>query len=148
MTATINQCLGELKTLFTTADFANAIYDYRTFPDKLAAEISLSYQGGNPNGGSDTTAGNAGYYDITAVCRVQCALDSDGKVTETALRNAEQALNTIETAVYTLMAKGGNGNRGTYWLNTVFNSPSQRPPSPIEAPTSRMAIIPFRLILR
>ena len=148
MTATINQCLSELKTLFTTADFANAVYDYRTFADKLAAEISLSYQGGNPNGGSDTTAGNAGYYDITAVCRVQCALGSDGKVTETALRNAEQALNTIETAVYTLMAKGGNGNRGTYWLNTVFNSPSQRPPSPIEAPTSRMAIIPFRLILR
>jgi hypothetical protein len=147
MTATINQCLAALKTLFDTADFANAVHDYRVFPDKLAAEISLSYQGGNPTGGN-TTAGDSGHYDVTAVCRVQCTLDGDGKVTDTALRNAEQTLNTIENAVYTLMGKGGNGNRGAYWLKTSFPSASTRPPSPTETPTSRMAFVPFRLHLK
>lgn len=147
MTATINTCLGALKTLFDAADFANAVYDYRTFPDKLAATISLSYQGGNAVGYS-TVDGDSGYYDVTAVCMVQCDLDSNGKVTETALRNAEQALNTIENAIYTLMGKGGAGNRGAYWLTTTFPSPSTRPPSPREAPTNRMALVPFRLMLK
>lgn len=148
MTATINQCLSELKTLMTTAAFANVIYDYRTFPGKLTTAVTLSYQGGNPNGGGPTTGGSSGYYDMVAVCMVQTALDDTGAVTETNQRAAEQSLNTLEVAIYALLGKGGAANRGTYWLNVAFLNPSIRPPSPVESPTTRWANIPFRLILK
>lgn len=147
MTATINQCLTELKTLMDAAALANIVYDYRTFPGKLTTAVTLSYQGGNPNGGG-TTGGNAGYYDMVAVCMVQTTLNDSGTVTETNQRSAEQTLNTLESAVYALLGKGGAANRGTYWINVAFPTPSLRPPSPVEAPATRWANIPFRLILK
>ncbi len=147
MTATINQCLGELKTLFETADFANAVYDYRTFPDKLTIAVTLSYEGGNPHG-TNTTDGDSGYYEFIAVCMVQTALDDAGKVSETALRTADHGLNTLENAVYDLMKKGGAGNRGAHWIKTSFPAASKRSPSPIQAPTTRWSFIPFRLTLK
>lgn len=149
MSATINQCLAALKTLLEGASLGDAVYDYRTFPDKLTAEISLSYQGGNPaRNNNNTTGGNLRFYDVTAVVRVQCALDGDGRVTETALRTAEQALNTLENGIYDLLGKAGSGYTNSYWLSVTFPTESRRPPSPTDAPTSRMAYIPFRLNLR
>lgn len=149
MTATISQCLGELKTLITTAAIADVVYDYRTFPGKLTTAVTLSYQGGSPNGGGgNTAAGNGGFYDITAVCLVQAAINDSGVVTETAQRTAEQSLNTLENALYALLGKGGAANRGTYWINVAFVAPSMRPPSPVEAPATRWVNVPFRLILK
>lgn len=145
MSATINQCLAELKEACETAVLANAIYDYRTFPDKLSAAVTLSYQGGSPEG--KTLAGDSLYYDVTAVCMVQCVLDDNGNVTETALRNAEQALNTIENGLYSLLGKGGAARQTDYWFSVSFPRPSSRPPSAPEAVTNRQALIPFRLHL-
>lgn len=148
MTATINQCLTELKTLMDAAALASVVYDYRTFPGKLATAVTLSYQGGNPHDKGGATGGNSGYYDMVAVCMVQTTLNDSGAVTETNQRAAEQTLNTLESALYALLGKGGAANRGTYWINVAFLAPSIRPPSPVEAPTTRWANIPFRLILR
>lgn len=144
--ATINECLAELKGLAETAlvsTYANIVRDYRTFPDKMAVEVVFSYQGELPSG--STTGGQYGAYDVTAVLAVQ--VDVTNSDPETALRDAEQALNTLENQLTALLDKGGAAYRTDYWLRTVREQPTNRPPSPIEAPNLRWANVPFRLIL-
>lgn len=154
MTATINTCLAQLKSDMQSAwvtgsggdGSVDAIYDYRTFPDKLNKVVSLSYQGGMP--AEKTTGGESAHYEITAVVGSQMIPDSDGVIGETEQRTAEQALNTIENNLYTLLGKGGTANRNNYWMTIVFDAPSIHPPSFVETPTTRYAEIPFRLILK
>lgn len=156
--ASVNTCLAQLKTYMDAAfvsgsggdGSADYVYDYRTFPDKLDVTISLSFQS---HGEQETTDVRGRrmleeYYDVTAVVGSQMALDSDGKVTETAVRNAEQALNTIENGIYTLLKPSGNGNTSDHWHSVSFPQPSRRPPSFVDAPTTRYAEIPFRLHLK
>lgn len=154
MSATINQCLAQLKSDMQAAwvtgsggdGSVDVVYDYRTFPDKLGTAVSLSYQGGSPVPG--TTGADYAYYDVTAVLGVQIAIDADGDITETALRNADQKLNTVEHALYALLGKGGTANRNSYWMKVSFPSPSVRPPQFPSAPTTRYAEIPFRLHIK
>ncbi len=145
MTATINECLAELKTLLDAAlvdTYAKKVRDYRTFPDKLAAEVVLSYQGWNPAG--STAGGQFGSYDITAVIAAQIADDGDQ---ETALRNAEQTLNALENELIDTLSKGGTGYKTDYWLKVHWTQSSTRPPSPPDKVKMRWANVPFRLIL-
>lgn len=154
MMVSINACLAQLKNDMESAWLAgsggdgsiDAVYDYRTFPDKLQKVISLSFQGGLPDG--KTTGGDAANYEITAVLGVQVIPDMHGTIGEAELRSAEQAMNIIENNIYALLGKGGAANRNSDWMNIVFPAPSIRPPSPVEAPTTRYAEIPFRLILK
>ena len=145
--ATINECLAELKTLFDAAlvdTYAKKVYDYRTLPNKLSPCVSLSYQGERQAGG--TTGGEYGAYEIVAVLMVQ--VDQSDSNPETAQRNAEQALNTLENQLTPLLEKGGSAYSGDYWLKVDRRDlPSVRPPSPIEIPGLRWANVPFRLIL-
>lgn len=153
----INTCLAQLQTNMNAAfvtgsggdGSADYVYDYRTFPDRLNVTISLSYQGRGREERTDIRGRplQVDYYDVTAVVGSQMALDSDGKVTETAVRNADQALNTIENGIYTLLAPGGAANNNSYWHSVGFPTPSRRPPSFVEAPSTRYAEIPFRLYL-
>lgn len=151
-TITINQCLSQLQTLFNAAfvtgsggdGTADYVYDYRTFPDKLPKTIALSFQGRGEYAADN--GGRVVYYDVTAVVGIQIALGSDGQPTETAIRDADQALNVLEFGIYTLLDVGGTGHSGTYWKAVQFPQASIRPPSPI-VPTTRRAEIPLRLIL-
>lgn len=155
---TINQCLAQLKTYMDAAfvsgsggdGSANYTYDYRTFPDKLAVTISLSFQGRGLEETSDARGRRivGEYYNITAVIGAQMAVDANGDITETAIRNADQALNTLENGIYTLLDAGGNGNSSTYWHSVSFPQESTRPPSFTSAPTTRYGEIPFRLHLK
>lgn len=145
MTATINECLAHLKTVLDAAlvaTYAQKVRDYRTFPDKLAVEVVLSYQGWNPAG--STSGGTFGSYDITAVIAAQIADEGDP---ETALRNAEQTLNALENELIDTLSKGGTGYKTDYWLKVAWTQPSTRPPSPPEKVKMRWANVPFRLIL-
>jgi len=145
MTATINECLAELKTVLDTAlvdTYAQKVRDYRTFPDKLNVEVVLSYQGWNPAG--STAGGQFGSYDIIAVIAAQVA---DGGDPETALRNAEQLLNALENELIDTLSKGGAGYKTDYWLKVHWPESSTRPASPPEKPKMRWANVPFRLIL-
>lgn len=144
--ATINTCLAHLKTLFDTAlvsTYAKKVYDYRTLPNKLSPVVSLSYQGEQL---ADSTLGGAyGAYDITAVIFAQ--VDESNADPEDALRDAEQALNTLENQIIGLLGKEGAAYRTDYWLKVVRDLPTTRPPSPFEIPNLRWGNIPFRLIL-
>lgn len=145
MTATINECLAELKTVLDTAlvdTYAQKVRDYRTFPDKLNVEVVLSYQGWNPAG--STSGGQFGSYDVTAVIAAQIADEGDP---ETAQRNAEQLLNALENELIDTLSKGGTGYRTDYWLKVHWPQSSSRPPSPPEKVKMRWANVPFRLIL-
>lgn len=144
--ATINECLAELKSLADAAlvsTYAKKVYDYRTFPNKLSPAVVFSYQGERPT--QSTLGGQYGAYDITAVLIVNT--DPSNADPEDALRDAEQALNTLEDQLKLLLDKGGAAYRTDYWLRTVRDQPTTRPPSPIEAPSLRWANVPFRLIL-
>lgn len=155
--ASINTCLTQLQTYMNAAfvtgsggdGSADYVYDYRTFPDKLDVTISLSFQSRGTAEESDARGRRVSveYYDITAVVGSQMAMDSSGKVTEAAVRNAEQALNTIESGIYTLLKPGGTGNTSSHWHGVSFPQPSRRPPSFVDAPTTRYSEIPFRLHL-
>ena len=145
MTATINECLAELKSVLDTAlvdTYAQKVRDYRTFPDKLPVEVVLSYQGWNPAG--STAGGQFGSYDITAVIAVQIADEGEP---ETTLRNAEQTLNALENELIDTLSKGGTGYKTDYWLKVAWTQPSTRPPSPPEKVKMRWANVNFRLIL-
>lgn len=145
MTATINECLAELKSVLDAAlvdTYAQKVRDYRTFPDKLNVEVVLSYQGWNPAG--STSGGQFGSYDITAVIAAQIADEGDP---ETALRNAEQLLNALENELIDTLSKDGPGYKTDYWLKVYWPQSSTRPPSPPEKPKMRWANVPFRLIL-
>lgn len=144
--ATINECLTELKTVLDAAlvdTYAKRVRDYRTLPNKLALEVTLSYQG--RQAAASTLGGTFGAYDFTAVLGSQ--VDESNGDPETALRDAEQALNTLENLLIDTLSKGGSGYKTDYWLKVVFDQPSTRPPSPIEIPNLRWANVPFRLIL-
>lgn len=145
MSASINAVLAQLKSDIAenlVPASANVVYDYRTFPDKLDVSISLSYQGGLPSG--RTVDGDFLYYDVVAAVGAQI----DEQATETALRNADQALNAVENALHALLGKGGDSNRNSLWRNIEFVSPSARPPQFPEVPNTRYAEIPFRVHLR
>ena len=145
MTATINECLAELKSVLETAlvdTYAQKVRDYRTFPDKLNVEVVLSYQGWNPAG--STAGGQFGSYDITAVIAVQIADEGEP---ETTLRNAEQTLNALENELIDTLSKDGPGYKTDYWLKVHWPQSSTRPPSPPEKVKMRWANVPFRLIL-
>jgi len=141
MTATIQQCLDHLQSEFDSGlvdTYARKVYGYRTFPDKLAITVALSYQGGAPMGA--TTGGSAKrYYDVTAVI----GATSDGSESE--LADADAALNALENAIYDLLV--GTLRRTVYWEKVSFPETSTRPPSFVDAPTTRYGEIPFRLHL-
>lgn len=144
--ATINQCLAHLKTLMDAAlvdTYAKKVRDYRTLPNKLTVEVSLSFQGEQPVG--STLGGTYGAYDITAVIGAQ--VDESNTDPEAALRDAEQALNDLEYQLIALLSKEGAAYRTDYWLKVVRDLPSTRPPSPFEIPNLRWGNVPFRLIL-
>lgn len=145
--ATINECLAQLKTLFDAAlvsTYAKKVYDYRTLPNKLSPAISLSYQGEQL--AESVLGGQYGAYDITAV--LFSLVDDSNADPETALRDAEQALNTLENQVTGLLGKEGAAYQTDYWLKVDRRDFSTtRPPSPIEIPSLRWANVPFRLIL-
>lgn len=145
--ATINECLAQLKTLFDTAlvsTYAKKVYDYRTLPNKLSPAVSLSYQGEHDAG--STTGGTYGAYDITAV--IGALVDESNADPEDALRDAEQALNTLEQQITALLSKEGAAYSTDYWLKiNRVDLPTTRPPSPFEIPGLRWGNIPFRLIL-
>lgn len=153
MTATINQCLAQLKSSMEAAwvtgsggdGSVDAIYDYRTFPDKLRRVISLSYQGGVPAHKTISTDGLD--IVIAAVLGVQIIPDADGNIGETELRTADQTINTMESQLFTLLGHGGAANRNSYWMGVQFNQ-SVRPPSPVEAPTTRYGEVVFTLKLK
>lgn len=143
----IDGCLDLLKSGLDTAlaAVADKTYDYRTFPDKLPRTVSLSYQGGNPSE-TPTMEGDYGYYDVTAVIGAQ--IDVEDSDPEAALRAADRALNALEDGIYGHLAKGGAGYRTDLWMRVSFPQPSRRPPSFIEAPSTRYGEIPFRLHLK
>lgn len=154
MSATINQCLEQLKSDLETAFVAgsggdgsvNDVRDYRTWPGLLDVTISLSYQGGAPQ--NSVTAGDRHYYDVLAVIGVQMDTDVSGNVTETELRAADRALNAIENGIYDLVDKGGAASRNNYWMRVSFYQRSERPPQFDEMPETRIGLMYLRLHLK
>lgn len=143
MIADINTCLARIQSVMETElapVYANAIYDYRTGPDKLKVSVSLSFQGGLP--AYRTTGGGVGqFYDITAVI----GATSDGS--ENGLRAADQALNALENQIYGLLTDKNYLYSNEYWEKVSFPTPSTRPPNFSFSPTTRYGEIPFRLHL-
>lgn len=148
MTASINQCLDQLKSDFDASivpGSADKVYDYRTFPGKLRVTVSLSFQGQDPRE-SGTAGGDFNFYDITAAIGAQ--VDQENPDQEAALRDADRALNALETAIYGLLKKGGVSHKNNLWMTVSFPGNSIRPPNFPEVPKTRYGEIPFRLHLR
>lgn len=143
MTATITQCADALKALLEPLLVgsglpANAVDEYRTFPNKLSRHVIITYSGGLPNRLS-TQGTVQPYRDFTIVLAAQ----HDN--TEATLETAEEALNTMETIIEAALIASINA---TYWHRVFFERPSDRPPSPREAPNLRWGFMYPRLLIK
>ncbi len=141
MTASINECTDAIMVILDIAlidsGLANASYDYRTFPDKLYRSYMVHYVQGIPT--MSVVAEKQRFYDYAVV------LTAQHDKSETGQRDADRDLNDMENAVFTTLSESTNA---TNWLKILFNIPSSRPRAPIEAPETRISVIPIRLLLR
>lgn len=139
MTATINQCLGQLAADLTAAltpATADKVYGFRVLPNKLPTAVSLTYIGGLPQ--AAVTGGAGAFYDFAAV------LVAQHDNTESGLLAAEQVLNAVENIVFDTLSP----SRNTLWRKVEFLRPSVRPPTPEELMGARYGEIYFRLHMR
>ena len=94
---TINTIADQITSLIQTnivdgTGEANAVNDYRTFPDSLPLEVSVVFLGQGSLPG--TTGGSRIFYDFGLA--LGAALTEDTNDTETNARTADRALNSLE----------------------------------------------------
>lgn len=141
MTATINECLDQLKIDLDEAlvsnSHANKVWPFRTLYDKLPKAVSISHISTVP--GENTIGGKGWNYDFAAYMTVQ----HDG--TEAELEAAERAINTLENEIISaLESRKKNG----LWNKIEFERPSIKPGAPPSEPGVRYGAVYFRLILK
>lgn len=147
---TINGVIDQIASLIQTtivdgSGEANAVNDFRTFPDSLALEASIVFLGQGDLPGA--TGATRHYYDVGLALGATIAENSSDDKSN--VRTADRAMNDLEDALTALFLDrdGAGYEKRPYWMRCVRPQPSTRLPSPIDRPRILRGELYLRFIL-